>query len=91
MVKVYGYYKRSSNKNDYKGFGSLSGVKTAVEMLMRDSDISTIIIENPENNHRFKYDASGEKKFRCIGTPGVVFKGTDLLNHPGFNSNIFKK
>lgn len=69
MVKVYGYFKRGSNKPDAKCMGTPSAILSPVKKMMQDKDISTIVIENPENKHRFKWDPSVDNKWRCITQP----------------------
>jgi hypothetical protein len=71
LFKLYGYYKKGSNKNDYKCFGPPYAIKQQAKILMEDKDISVIVIENPENNHRFKWDPSMDRKWRELTKPQV--------------------
>lgn len=69
MVRVHAYFKRESNKPDYKGHGTVSGVTNTIKCLMKEPHISVIVIENPVNNHRYKWDPSMDQKWREIGKP----------------------
>lgn len=69
MIHIYGYYKRGSNKPDFKAFGPPNSVRNTVSTLMNDKDISVIVIENKINGHRFKWDHSADSKWRCISQP----------------------
>jgi len=69
MIRVHAYFKKDSNKQDYKGQGTVSAVKNTIQSLMREPGISVIVIENPVNNHRFKWDPSMDQRWREIGKP----------------------
>lgn len=91
MVRVHAYFKKGSNKSDYKGHGTISGVTNTIKSLMKEPDISVIVIENPSNNHRFKWDPSMDQRWREIGKPQdpQTIKAIDQMRRE-FHANVNK-
>lgn len=69
MFKIYGYFKREAKANDFRAFGHPRAVKEHAEILMKNPNISVIVIENPDNNHRFKWDSTGTRKWFELSKP----------------------